>query len=249
MLRNLIRLAVFLLIANALYRFVPVYMHHYQFKDAVAEAAKFSKDRSDVEIIDRVMVLAERYQIPIDREAVQVTPRQADDLHQRRVRRGDRVGALATSAGMPFNVVGRGLARAAAQRADRRSAACELNSERAAAAPIAPSARSSAAIVSPTRATYVAVVQAREVDLDVQPRAPSGREQELERHADVARGVRVAEPGNDGRRFDAPRPHRRITSSGVSAAAVQRRPESGGAARSSLRPMPWAGGRPRSTAS
>src|SRR5687768_15649208 len=73
MLRNLIRLAVFLLIANALYRFVPVYMHHYQFKDAVAEAAKFSKDRSDVEIIDRVMVLAERYRIPLDREAVQVT--------------------------------------------------------------------------------------------------------------------------------------------------------------------------------
>ena len=73
MLRNLIRLAVFLLIANALYRFVPVYMHHYQFKDAVAEAAMFSKERTDVEIVDRVMVLAERYQIPIDREAVQVT--------------------------------------------------------------------------------------------------------------------------------------------------------------------------------
>ena len=73
MLRNLIRLAVFLLIANALYRFVPVYMHHYQFKDAVAEAVKFSKDRTDVEIVDRVMVLAGRYQIPIDRDAVQVT--------------------------------------------------------------------------------------------------------------------------------------------------------------------------------
>jgi hypothetical protein len=73
MLRNLIRLAVFLLIANALYRFVPVYMHHYQFKDAVAETAKFSRDRSNAEIIDRVMVLAERYQIPIDRGAVQVT--------------------------------------------------------------------------------------------------------------------------------------------------------------------------------
>ena len=73
MLRNLVRLVVFLLIVNALYRFVPVYVHHYQFKDAVAEAAKFSKDRTDVEIIDRVMVLAERYQIPLAREAVQVT--------------------------------------------------------------------------------------------------------------------------------------------------------------------------------
>jgi hypothetical protein len=73
MLRNLVRLAVLLLIAHALYRFVPVYMHHYQFKDAVEEAARFSRDRSEVEVIDRVMQLAERYQIPLDREAIQVT--------------------------------------------------------------------------------------------------------------------------------------------------------------------------------
>ena len=73
MLRNLVRLAVVLLIPHALYRFVPVYLHHYQFKDAVAEAAKFAKDRSDTELVDRVMVLAERYQIPLDREAVQVS--------------------------------------------------------------------------------------------------------------------------------------------------------------------------------
>ena len=73
MVRNLVRLAVVLLIAHALYRFVPVYLHHYQFKDAVAEAAKFAKERSDVEIVDRVMVLAERYQIPLVRDAVQVT--------------------------------------------------------------------------------------------------------------------------------------------------------------------------------
>ena len=71
--RNLIRLAVFLLIANALYRSVPVYIHHYQFKDAVEEVALFAKDRTDVELIDRVMVLAERYQIPVDRDAVQVS--------------------------------------------------------------------------------------------------------------------------------------------------------------------------------
>jgi hypothetical protein len=73
MLRNLVRLAVVLLIANALYRFVPVYLHHYQFKDAVAEAARFSRERTDIELVDRVMILAERYQIPLDREAVQVT--------------------------------------------------------------------------------------------------------------------------------------------------------------------------------
>jgi len=73
MLRNLIRLVVLFLIAHALYRFVPVYFHHYQFKDAVGEAARFSKDRTDVELVDRVMILAERYQIPLDKDAVQVT--------------------------------------------------------------------------------------------------------------------------------------------------------------------------------
>jgi hypothetical protein len=73
MLRNLVRLAVLLLIAHALYRFVPIYMHHYQFRDAVEEAARFSRDRSDAEVVDRVMQLAERHQIPLDREAIQVT--------------------------------------------------------------------------------------------------------------------------------------------------------------------------------
>ena len=53
--RNLVRLAVLLLIAHALYRFVPVYIHYYQFKDAVAETALFAKDRTDTELVDRVM--------------------------------------------------------------------------------------------------------------------------------------------------------------------------------------------------
>jgi hypothetical protein len=73
MLRNLVRLAVVLLIGHALFRFVPVYVHNRQFKDAVAEAALFSKDRPETELVERVMALAEQYQIPLDREAVQVT--------------------------------------------------------------------------------------------------------------------------------------------------------------------------------
>src|SRR4026209_747757 len=79
MVKNLVRLAVLLLIAHALYRFVPVYMHYYQFKDAVAETALFAKDWTDIELVDRVMSLAERYQIPIERDAVQVSrdPRMA----------------------------------------------------------------------------------------------------------------------------------------------------------------------------
>ena len=73
MLRNLVRLAVILLIAHALYRFVPVYLHYYQFKDAVKETALFSKDRSELELTDRVMALADEYQIPLDRDVVQIS--------------------------------------------------------------------------------------------------------------------------------------------------------------------------------
>jgi hypothetical protein len=73
MLRNLIRLAVILLIANALYQFAPVYIHYQQFKDAVEETALFAKDRSDTEVVDRVMALAGRYRIPIQAADVQVT--------------------------------------------------------------------------------------------------------------------------------------------------------------------------------
>jgi hypothetical protein len=72
-LRNLVRLIVFLLIVHAFYRFVPVYLHYYQFKDAVGETALFSKDVAETEIVDRVMALAAKFQIPIEREAVQVT--------------------------------------------------------------------------------------------------------------------------------------------------------------------------------
>ena len=73
MLRNLVRFGVVLLIAHALYRFVPVYSHNYQFKDAVAETALFAKDRSDNDLVERVMELAERHQIPLDRDNVQVS--------------------------------------------------------------------------------------------------------------------------------------------------------------------------------
>ena len=70
--RTVVKLAVFLLVVHALYRFVPVYLHYQQFKDAVHETAMFSKDKTDVQIIDRVMELAEKYRVPLKREYVEV---------------------------------------------------------------------------------------------------------------------------------------------------------------------------------
>jgi hypothetical protein len=73
MLRTLIRFAILLLALNACYQAGPIFLHHFQFKDAVGEVALFSKDRDRDEIVARVMVLAEKYGIPIDQDAVVVT--------------------------------------------------------------------------------------------------------------------------------------------------------------------------------
>ena len=72
MLKKLIKLAVFLVIANALYRFAPVTVHYHQFKDAVEELALFPAKSTDAELVDRVMTLAEEHSIPLEREYVQV---------------------------------------------------------------------------------------------------------------------------------------------------------------------------------
>lgn len=72
MARRIVKLAIFLLAVHALYRFVPVYIRYQQFKDAVKETALFAKGKTDTEIIDRVMELAEQSHIPLQREYVQV---------------------------------------------------------------------------------------------------------------------------------------------------------------------------------
>ena len=72
MLRKVIRLAIPLLIAHALYRSVPVFVNYYQFKDAVKETALFSKDRSDSEVTQRVLDLAAQHDVPLDADSIQI---------------------------------------------------------------------------------------------------------------------------------------------------------------------------------
>jgi hypothetical protein len=72
MARTVVKLAIFLLVAHALYRFVPVYFHYQQFKDAVSETALFARNQTDVQIVDRVMDLAAKHQVPLDRDYVRV---------------------------------------------------------------------------------------------------------------------------------------------------------------------------------
>lgn len=72
MIRKLVQLAIFLLIANALYRIAPVSIHYYKFKDALQELALFSQKVTDAELTDRVMALADENSIPLDRDYIRI---------------------------------------------------------------------------------------------------------------------------------------------------------------------------------
>ena len=72
MIRKLLKLAVFLFIANAAYQAAPVSWHYYGFQDAVQELALFSEKASEADLIERVMVLAEEHGVPLEREDVEV---------------------------------------------------------------------------------------------------------------------------------------------------------------------------------
>ena len=70
--RTIVKLAIFLLIVHAMYRFVPTYFHYQQFKDAVHETELFSRGRTDAQIVERVMALAAQHKIPLSPDYVQV---------------------------------------------------------------------------------------------------------------------------------------------------------------------------------
>ena len=72
MIRKLVQLAIFLLIANALYRTAPVAIHNFQFKDALRDLALFSQRVPDAELLDRIMALAEEHSVPLEREYIQI---------------------------------------------------------------------------------------------------------------------------------------------------------------------------------
>ncbi len=72
MIKKVIKLAVFLPIANAVYQIAPVTLHYLRFKDAVEELALFPAKSTDAQLVDRVMALAEEHSIPLEREYVQV---------------------------------------------------------------------------------------------------------------------------------------------------------------------------------
>jgi hypothetical protein len=70
--KTIIKLVVAALVVHATWRASTVYMRYYEFKDQVHEAAQFSDRKPESELRARVMTLAERHQIPLAAEALNV---------------------------------------------------------------------------------------------------------------------------------------------------------------------------------
>lgn len=70
--RKLVKLALFLLIAHALYRFGPVYVKDVSLRWDVKEAAHAWQDLNPEQVTDEILALAARNNVPITREHVDV---------------------------------------------------------------------------------------------------------------------------------------------------------------------------------
>lgn len=72
MVRTIIRLAIVALIVHAGVKTLPIFWTHFKFRDAVEDMAMFSQKRTEAEIAERVLDIAERMEVPLMRDGLQV---------------------------------------------------------------------------------------------------------------------------------------------------------------------------------
>ena len=72
MIKTLIKLAIIVLIANAIWRAGSAYLSYYKFKDAVTDVAIGSRNKTDDQLREKVMSLAMEYDEPIDPDAITI---------------------------------------------------------------------------------------------------------------------------------------------------------------------------------
>jgi hypothetical protein len=70
--KTLIKLAIVVLVANAIWRAGSAYVSYYRFKDAVADVAVNSKNKTDEELHKKVMDVAMQYDAPLADDAVAI---------------------------------------------------------------------------------------------------------------------------------------------------------------------------------
>jgi len=72
MIKGLFKLAIFLLLANALFRFTPPYWRHHQFESAVKDASFQWRELKDDAVIAQVLSHAAQHHVPIGREHIEI---------------------------------------------------------------------------------------------------------------------------------------------------------------------------------
>ena len=70
--RTLFKLGVLLLIAHALFRFIPPYWHHNQFENELNALSLEWGAPNDEEVMQHVLATAAKHEVPITREHVSV---------------------------------------------------------------------------------------------------------------------------------------------------------------------------------
>ena len=77
--RAFLRIAILLLLAHGLYRFVPPYFHHNQFQTALKDLTQQWGQPNDEEVMQHVLTLAAEHSVPITRDHVSIN-RQRDHI-------------------------------------------------------------------------------------------------------------------------------------------------------------------------
>jgi hypothetical protein len=72
MIKSLVKIAIAVLLANALWRVSSAYISYYRFRDSVDELATHTGGKNDVQIKDKVMELAATYDEPVDPDALDI---------------------------------------------------------------------------------------------------------------------------------------------------------------------------------
>ena len=72
-LKLLLKLVLAALLANAAWRVGSSYVSFYKFKDAINEEAQFGADKSVDQLRDRVVALAQQFDLPVDGDAVTIS--------------------------------------------------------------------------------------------------------------------------------------------------------------------------------
>jgi hypothetical protein len=70
--KTLFKLVVFLLIVNALVRFVPPYYHHHEYEQAVEAAALQWRKESDAVLIEQLLAEAAKHQVPVRAQDISI---------------------------------------------------------------------------------------------------------------------------------------------------------------------------------